>query len=293
VLNKFPFFSPWFHALPCLVIVHHLFGRTAFDQVAAPVALATYLAEKLVPRAYAHAPVMAISASTKADLVRRGFAPERVRVVPPGLDHAAYALPAGGAPRDPTILWIGRVEHYKRLDVMLDAMVEIRRRVPQARLTIVGDGTARADLERQVRQSALGDAVELTGYISEADKIARLKRAAVLVNTSAKEGWGLTMIEGNACGTPGVASDVEGLRDSVRHEETGLLFPYGDARGLAAAVERVLTDPALRERLVARGLAWAAQFGWEEVADATEAMIEEAIDPGGRAVGLAASRSSA
>ena len=286
VLNKLPFFSPWFLDLPCLVIAHHLFGRTAFSQVNAPVAAITYLSEKLVPIAYSRAPVMAISQSTKRDLVERGIPFDHIRVVPPGIDHRAYAVAAGLDTRAPIILWIGRLEHYKRADVVIDALVEMRRRVPAARLVIVGEGSARASLELRVGRQGLAAAVEFTGYVSEQEKIARLQRAAVVVNTSAKEGWGLTAIEANACGTPSVASDVPGLRDSVQDGATGLLYPYGDVRALGDAVVRILTDDGLRRRLVAQGLQWAAQFSWEQVADDTEALIEETIldqRAGGRA----------
>jgi glycosyltransferase involved in cell wall biosynthesis len=280
VLNKLPFFSPWLLRRPCLAITHHLFGETAFHQVAVPIALVTYLSEKLIPWAYARTPVMAISDSTRDDLVRRGLPATHISVVPPGVDHAAYHPGEAPHERAPLVLWIGRLEHYKRVDVMIDAMAEIRRRVPEARLAIVGAGGARTDLERRVQRQGLADAVEFTGFIDEEAKIAWLRRAAVLVSTSAKEGWGLTVIEGNACGTPSVASDVPGLRDSVRDGETGLLVPHGDPERLADAVVRILDDPTLRARLVAAGLAWAAGFDWERVADTTEALIERAIAAG-------------
>jgi len=283
VLNKLPFFSPWFVDPPCFVIAHHLFGTTAFRQVPFPIALATYLLEKLIPHAYARTPMMAISASTRDDLVARGIAPAHIEVVPPGVDHAAYRCDDAGKPRPPVVVWIGRLEHYKRVGLMLEAMVEIRRRVPAARLLVVGAGSARTDLERQVARLGLGDAVEFTGFLSEAAKVECLRRAAVLVNTSAKEGWGLTVIEGSACGTPSVASDVPGLRDSVRDGETGLLVGDG-ARELGEAVIRILTDQSLRERLVAEGLRWTANFTWEGAADITETLIEAAIRAGSRAL---------
>jgi glycosyltransferase involved in cell wall biosynthesis len=125
----------------------------------------------------------------------------------------------------------------------------------------------------------MGEHVTFTGFVSEADKIGWLRRAAVLVNTSEKEGWGMTVIEGNACGVPSVSTDVPGLRDAVRDADTGLLVPYGDGRALAAGVIRVLTDAVLRERLVARSLQWASRFRWDRVADDTEALVELAIAP--------------
>jgi glycosyltransferase involved in cell wall biosynthesis len=281
VLNKFPFLTPWVADVPCCAIVHHLFGTTAFRQVAFPIALATVLAEKLIPFAHQSTPMLAISDSTRADLVARGIAAEHIVVVPPGLDVGAYA-PGPRGPRSPLIVWIGRLEGYKRADVMIEALVEIRRRVPDARLSIIGSGQARGTLEELVRRRRLEAAVEFTGFIPEARKIEYLQRAAVLVNTSEKEGFGLTVIEANACGAPNVSTDVPGLRDSVRDGETGLLVPFADVAALARAAVQVLTDEPLRARLVAGGLEWAARFSWDRAADATEAMIEDAIASHGR-----------
>jgi glycosyltransferase involved in cell wall biosynthesis len=86
----------------------------------------------------------------------------------------------------------------------------------------------------------------------------------VLVQPSPKEGWGLTVIEASACGTAVVAANSPGLRDSVRDGETGILVPFGDDAALAAAFERVLTDPARCHALAAAGVRWAARFTWPD-----------------------------
>jgi glycosyltransferase involved in cell wall biosynthesis len=276
LLNKLPFFSPLVTDTPCCAIAHHLFGRTAFDQVPFPIAVATALAEKLIPVVYRDTPMLAISESTRVDLIARGIPGKNVVVVPPGIDETAYRCgPLAG--RQPLVVWIGRLEHYKRADVMVEAFVEIRRQVPAARLTVIGAGQARGALERLVRERGLRDAVEFTGYISDERKIEYLQRAALLVNTSVKEGFGLTVIEANACGAATVSTDVPGLRDSIRDGETGVLVPFDDVAALARAAVRVLTDDEFRARLVANGLAWAATFSWERAADATEDLIERAI----------------
>jgi glycosyltransferase involved in cell wall biosynthesis len=276
VLNKVPFLTPWVVDVPCCAIVHHLFGATAFRQVAFPFAAVTTFAERLIPLAHRATPMLAISESTRADLVARGIAPEHVVVVPPGLDLSAYT-PGPPEGRQPLVVWIGRLERYKRADVLIDAFVAVRRAVPAARLAIIGSGHERGALEELARSRGLGDAVEFSGFISETEKIAYLQRAALLVNTSEKEGFGLTTIEANACGTPNVSTDVPGLRDSVRDGETGLLVAFGDTDALARAIVRLLTDEPLRARLVEHGLAWAARFSWEHAADAVEELIERAI----------------
>ncbi|MFP6565247.1 MAG: glycosyltransferase family 4 protein, partial [Myxococcota bacterium] len=277
VLNKLPFFSPWFVPRPCFAIVHHLFGDTAFAQVAAPVAAVTWLSERWIPAAYREVPLLAISPSTRDDLIERGLSGDRIWVVPPGVDGRVFTAPER-APEAPLIVWIGRLEPYKRAADLLEALPEIVRAVPEVRVAIIGAGGARDDLEKRSRELGLEARVEFTGFVSEEEKIDWLRRAAVTVNTSEKEGWGMTVIEGNACGAPSVSANVHGLRDAVRDGETGLLFACGDQGELARSIIRVLEEPGLREKLSTEGLRWAARFDWDRVADDALALIDRAIE---------------
>ena len=92
----------------------------------------------------------------------------------------------------------------------------------------------------------------------------RLQAAWAAVQPSPKEGWGLTVVEAAACGTPVVATDAPGLRDSVRRDETGLLVPFADDAAMADALIRILTDSALRARLTGAAVEWASRFRWDE-----------------------------
>lgn len=289
VLNKLPFLSPWFVPLPCMAIVHHLFGTTAFRQVPFPIALVTWLMERLIPFAYARVPILAISPSTKDDLVQRGIEGRHIHVIPPGVDKATHLALDDGLSREPLVVWIGRLEPYKRADVAIDAMEDVLTAVPGARLVVVGAGSARANLEQHASSRGLAEHVRFTGFVSEEEKIRWIQDAAIVVQTSEKEGWGMTMIEASICNTVPIASNVEGLRDSVQHDRSGLLVPYGDVKALAGAIVRVLSDGALRARLVAGGREWSERFGWDEVADDTLALVEETLAPGARPLVLNAS----
>ena len=121
----------------------------------------------------------------------------------------------------------------------------------------------------------VSSSVIFTGYISMEEKVNWMRRSHVIVNPSPKEGWGLTNIEANACGTPAVASDADGLRDSVNNGETGLLFPYGNHKILAEQVIRILSDNELRERLTRNAITWAQNFTWDECALKTMKVVEE------------------
>ncbi|HXG01223.1 MAG TPA: glycosyltransferase family 4 protein, partial [Bacteroidota bacterium] len=95
--------------------------------------------------------------------------------------------------------------------------------------------------------------------------------------TSSKEGWGLTVIEANACGTPVIASNVEGLRDAVRDGETGLLYTFGNVRDLSEKLVRILTDETLRNRLAANAVEWSKQFDWEKAARTTLELLTKRL----------------
>ncbi len=271
-LCKLPFYGPLYSPVPVLAIVHHLFGATAFAQVSPPIAAVTYVSELGIPRIYRGVPMIAVSPSTREDLIVRGVSGSNVTVIPNGLDHTLYA-PADGEP-GPVVLSLGRVEAYKRIDVVIDAMPHILRAVPGAKLLIVGRGEAVPALEQQVARLGLAEHVELRGFVSEQEKVELYRSARVFVNPSEKEGWGLTVLEANACGTPVVASDSPGLRDSVRHEQTGLLVPHGDVAACADAISRILRDEDEWRRLRRGALAWAAGFRWDAVTDQVQAVLE-------------------
>jgi len=266
-INKAPCFTPWWTRAPVAAIVPHLFGATAFLEASAPVAAYVVLLEALIPTGYRSAPFLAISESTRDDLVRRGIEAARVSVVHCGMDHDTYHQdPAAGKSPDPTIVFIGRLRRYKGVDWVMRAMPRVRARVPGARLVVVGDGPFRPALEQHAHALGVSGAVDFRGFLPRAEKVRAVQQAWVLVQPSPKEGWGLTVVEAGACGTAVVAADSPGLRDSVRRDETGLLVPYGNDARLADALARVLEDAPLRTRLEAAGRVWAGRFTWPDCA---------------------------
>jgi glycosyltransferase involved in cell wall biosynthesis len=269
-INKLPLFLPLVTRLPFYAIVPHLFGTTAFQEASWPVAATVWLAERGVPAVYRGAQFHAISRSTGDDLVARGVAPERVRVIYPGVD-TGWFRPDPAEPRAavPTFLYVGRLKRYKGVETAISAFARMRRRYPDARLEIAGQGDDRPRLERVAAGLGLGDAVRFLGYVSEEDKRTRLRRAWATVFPSPKEGWGITNAEAAACATPAIAADSPGLRESVRHDQTGLLVPFGDVDALAAALERLASDPALVARLGRGGRAFAETLSWETAAART------------------------
>ena len=164
------------------------------------------------------------------------------------------------------MVYVGRLRHYKSVDVAVRALPEILRTLPDLRFSIVGSGLAETSLQALVQELGLADHVQFHGHVSDTEKIHLLQQAHVVVNTSMKEGWGLTVLEANACGTPVVGADVPGLRDSVQHGKTGLLVPYGDPEALAESLCTLFTDHDRREQMRQNALDWAAQFDWDQTA---------------------------
>lgn len=266
-INKVPCFAAQWTKAPVAVIVPHLFGATAYQE--ADPAIATYVValERLIPAAYRDSRFLAISESTRDDLVARGVPGGRVSVVHCGMNHERYSLdPTVAKAAEPTLAFIGRLRRYKGLDWVLRTLPRVRESIPGVRLDVIGDGPWQDALAKQARAANLSEAVRFHGFLPPAEKVRRLRAAWALVQPSPKEGWGLTVIEAGACGTAVVAADSPGLRDSVRRDETGLLVPWGDEAALAAALVRVLGDAALRERLASAGVRWAAAFRWEDCA---------------------------
>ena len=281
-INKIPFYTPLYAGdVPVLAVVPHLFGATVFREANPLLASYVWAAERPLARLYRDVDFEVISPSTREDLAGRGLDPERIRCIYCGLDHDRLSL-ADPPPRDdpPLVVSWSRLRRYKSVDVAISAFARIRAALPGARMTIMGRGPDEARLRALVRRRGLVGAVEFAGYLDDAELSRVLHRARVFLNPSPKEGWGLTVIEANACGLPVVASDRPGLRDSVRDHETGRLVPYGDAEAMADAALDLLRDPRCWAAYSEAARAWAATFDWDVCARESLELFAEVAERG-------------
>jgi glycosyltransferase involved in cell wall biosynthesis len=280
-INKVPLYLAGLTDLPFCALVPHLFGTTAFQEVNWLLAAVVWASERPLARRYRRAAFEAISDSTRDDLVRRGVPAERIAVIYPGVDAAWYCPdPAAGRAPRPTFLYLGRLKRYKGVDIALRAVAEARAGGCDAVLEIAGQGSDRARLENVARAAGLGGAVRFLGFVPEEEKRRLLRRAWAVVLPSPKEGWGITNVEAAACGTPALASDSPGLRESVRHGETGFLVPHGDVRALAARISALAGDPGLVARLGAAARTFALGLTWDRAAADTRGHLESVIAEG-------------
>lgn len=276
-VNKIPFYTPSYVKEPVLGELHHLLGTSVFQETIFPLASYVYLAERASLPMYRKIHFMIHSPSTQTEVTANGFSPDRIHYVPYGMNHQLFRTT--GIPKSsvPLIGALGRLKKYKSFDHLIEAFPIVKKVIPEAKLVIVGDGDDRPRLEELAAKSGVGSDITFTGFVSEQEKVEWLNRMHVAVNTSAKEGWGLTAIEANACGTTTVSSNVQGLRDAVLDSETGLLYEYGNREQLAEKVILLLRDAALRERLTAAALQRSKEFDWQIGAERTMEVIERVV----------------
>jgi glycosyltransferase involved in cell wall biosynthesis len=265
-LNKLPFYSPAYSAVPVLALCHHLFGETAFLQVSWPIAATVWTAERMIPRLYRQTPFITISESSRTELIARGISPERIRVSHCGIRRPEIEIPDLAA-RAHRVAYVGRLEPYKRIEILLRAMARLAERFPDSELVVIGRGSDRARLERIGAETGILDRTRFVGFVDDEQRDRLLAGARVCVCPSAKEGWGLTVIESNAVGTPVVATDAPGLRDSVRDGETGYLVPEGDVGAFADRIGSLLEDDGLAGAMSVAARKWSLRFDWDKAAD--------------------------
>lgn len=265
--NGVPFFSPLAVGarVPVVLLVHHV-HQDLFTSALRPMAarLARWLEGPASRRVYRRRTVVVLSPSARTQVRRRLRFDGAVRVVPTGADTLGVRWERAATPR---IVVVGRLTAYKRLDSLIEAMAEVQRRLPEAELHLVGDGPARQELER--RAGLAGARVVFHGRLPDSERNALLGTAWLTVSASDGGDWAVSLVEANAVGVPALARRVSGLRDVVRHGQTGWLVD-GSADGLAEAIVRALvtvSDPAVARTLGERARRWAAGFTWERAAD--------------------------
>jgi glycosyltransferase involved in cell wall biosynthesis len=218
-----------------------------------------------------------VSRSTAAELVQQGFDEKHITIIENSVDTGLYC-PDPKIKKEPDLLlYAGRIKRYKNISLIMDALKILQAQGRQLRLAVAGSGDDEARLHQYAVQLGLSEQVEFLGFIDEQTKIDLYRRAVLFVNPSLKEGWGITNIEANACGTTVVANNAPGLRDSVKHEQTGLLYRENDVDDLAGSIVALLDDPQKRGRLETQGRLWAQEFSWDSSARRVEQWLESVV----------------
>ena len=274
-LNKVPLYTPLWGVKKLVALVHHLFGATVFREAPLPLAAAVWLSERPLGALYRGVPFQAVSVSTADDLVARGIPRGSIRVIYNGVDSKRLTPDPAERSKAPLFIYLGRLKKYKRVDVVIRAFAGLH--VPEATLEIAGTGDYRARLERLVKSLKLTDRVKFLGFITEDEKIHLLRRAWASTLASPKEGWGISNLEAAACGTPVIAANSPGIRESVIDGQTGFLVSPDDVSAMTAAMRGIVESPALVSSLGAAGRLYAETFTWDRAANDTLAHLEQVI----------------
>ena len=261
--NGVPFFTPLYAKEPIYSLMHHVHQKVFWHSLPKHLAfIASVLEKHIMPLAYRNTKFITVSESSKQAMKDLGLGRTGIEIVYPGIDLAS--LVPGDKSKTPTVLYLGRLKAYKSIAVLIRAFASVAAAMPSARLIIAGSGEEEIHLKNLTRDLTLGSQIDFLGKVSEEVKINLLQKAWVFVNPSLMEGWGITTLEANACGTPVIASDVPGLRDSVKNSNTGYLVPYGETEELSNKIIELLRDQGKREQMSRQAHDWAKQFDWEK-----------------------------
>lgn len=278
--NTMPFFAGWYTRVPTVMFFHMLCRQIWFYQFPQPLSTIGYLAEPLYLRLLRRGRVLTVSDSTRADLRRHGFRHRSIAVLPEATNlPPVRTLAAATKAARPMILVFGSIRPMKRTLEQIQAFELARDRLPQLQLTVAGDATGPYGdrVLRYLRTSRHAAAITYAGRPTDARKLQLMRGAHLLLAAAVKEGWGLTVTEAATQGTPAVAYNADGLRDSIRDGATGRLAATNTPAGLADAIVATLTDPATYTRYQRAAWTWARGLTFDRMYEAFCAALKLTI----------------
>ena len=268
IWNGMPFFSPLWYRGPRVVMLHHvhaeMWDMVLGDDNPTLAKIGDTIERRVAPPVYRRSRIVTPSESARDEIVSLLRIPQRqIDVVHNGIGLAFR--PGDTKTTQPSIVAVARLVPVKRHELLIRAAAVARERVPNLTLTIVGEGYEREALDAVIRELDAEQWVHLTGWVEEPELVRLYQEAWVAASASAREGWGLSLTEAAACGTPAVASRIAGHADAVQDGRSGVLVP-GTVADLGGALADLLLDPERRADLARGALARAAHLSWETTA---------------------------
>lgn len=269
VVNTAPYFSVFFGKKSRRFLFYHQLAREIWFHEAPPGMshFGYYALEPVATRLLSHADAttITVSESTRADLARYGFDPKRTHIISEGIEIEPLTdLTLVKKFAKPTLLSFGAMRAMKRTLDQVEAFELAKKTIPDLQLKIAGDasGAYGQKVLEHVAASPFSRDIEYLGKVSLKDKIRLMQKSHLILQTALKEGWGLTITEAASQGTPAVAYDVDGLRDSIRTGKTGLISA-ANPEALARSVARLLANPELYARMRSAAWAWSKQITFD------------------------------
>lgn len=257
-----PFFTPLYVRKPVIGLIHHIHQEMFRTGLKFPVKqVSMFLESKIMPLIYRNTKMLTVSKSTKEAMQLLGLGKKyEIGLVPNGVD---ITVPSVEKSSSPTILYLGRLRFYKRVDVLIRAFEQVARKHKNAKLIIAGSGEDEIHLKKLAKDLRIASKVVFKGRVTDEERAVLYKSAWVAVQPSIVEGWGLTNLEANYCGTAVIASNTDGLKESVLHDKTGILVEQENVDAFASAIIKILEDTEYRNFLEKNAVEWAHKFTWD------------------------------
>lgn len=261
--NGLPFFTPIYSRKKKYLLIHHIHQDVFRQHLSLPFSIvARFLECKLMPLVYRKQDVITVSESSRLEIER--YMPNSfssVQIVNPGINFVKSIT--NSKTKEPSIVYVGRLKPYKNIDVAVRAFEKIVKIYPLATFKIAGTGESFDDLTKLVTELGLQKNVKLLGFVSEIQKANLLSESWVMVQPSMVEGWGITVIEANRYRTPVVASDVNGLRDSVVDGKTGYLVSVNDSDQFSEKIIKLIKNKKSLSLFSKNAKEWSDKFSWD------------------------------
>ena len=279
IWNGMPFLSPLWAPGPHIVFLHHVHAE--MWEMVLPrnrnlARLGRIFEQRIAPPLYRRTRIVTLSESSRSEIVSMlRMDPRQVSVVAPGVDERFTSAAGGAKSETPLVVAVGRLVPVKRFELLMDALAKVKVEHPGLRAVIVGEGYERQNLEARRSELGADSWIEMPGRLSDEELADVYARAWVLVSASLREGWGMTITEAGASGTPAVATRIAGHTDAVDEGRSGILVQ--DPAGLAGAVSELIGSPETLRRLSEGARMNSARFNWEQTASGTlRALVDEA-----------------
>jgi len=276
-----PWLTPFYAKVPRIVIIYQVAGSIFHHELARPLSEIAVRLEPRIYQIYKNSKIVTCSPSTKNDLVRLGVSGEKVSVITPGIDDSFRQFePDGRKFGDPTIVCISRFRRYKGLSYAIKSMRYVLKTIPRAKLIIVGNGDE-TDLKEEASRTSYHESIQILKRPPNRwneEKRLLLSRAHLFLIPSIREGYGIVVIEANACGTPAIGWSVPGVQDSIIDGKTGSLVPFDDTVALADTIVKLLMgNPQRLAELSRAAIDWAREHSWDAAAQSFETTMKSVI----------------
>ncbi|OGE72389.1 hypothetical protein A3H40_04055 [Candidatus Daviesbacteria bacterium RIFCSPLOWO2_02_FULL_38_15] len=278
-VHGIPFFTPIFVKVPKLVFIHEVAKEVwelnpwSFPFNLLPAIIGPLLEPLIFKFFYKRMMFMAVSQSTKNDLIDWGIPKENITVVHNGFENPRYKIDKKNTRK--TIIYLGALSKDKGIEDALVTFKIISETSKNIQFWIVGKGEDHylQFLKRKVKLLGIEKATKFFGFVNNEEKYKLLSKAHILINPSIREGWGFVVIEAASVGVPTVAYNVAGLRDSVVDGKTGLLCDT-EPNILSSKIQYLLNNKELYQFLSANCLKWSREFSWEKSVNRSLKLLE-------------------